>query len=219
MFAVDVIPDGIQPIVAYRMWTYALTKRGATLHSLTCQGIRRCPWEDAGPDWVVATCTRIQGHAAPANQCSCGVYAVAPIPELLRHAVPFERGDGVGALMGRVELAGKVIEHERGYRAERARIVGLVPIEGATRDVMRFGNRLGIPISPAVPLPLAVQPSEREIKVLEMIASGSTTGEVAKALGISRYAVERDMERTLDALRTPLLAQVLTHWLPPPAAA
>jgi DNA-binding CsgD family transcriptional regulator len=219
MYAVDVIPDGIQPIVAYRLWTYVLTKGGGSLHSLTCQGIRLCPWEDAGPGWVVASCTGIQGHAAPANQCSCGVYAVASVSELLRHAEPFERGDGVGALMGRVELAGKVIEHERGYRAEKARIVEFIPVERATRDVMRFGNRLGIPISPAVPLPSAVQPSEREIKVLEMIASGSTTGEVAKALGISRYAVERHLERAMDALSTPLPAQFLTRWLPPPAAA
>jgi DNA-binding CsgD family transcriptional regulator len=222
MYAVDVIPDGIQPIGAYRLWTYDLTKRGASLHSLMCHGIRPCPWEDAGPGWVVASCTGIQGHAAPANQCSCGVYAVASIPELLRHAVPFERGDGVGALMGRVELAGKVIEHERGYRAERARIVGLVPIEGATRDVMRYGNRLGIPISPAVPLPVAVQPSEREIKVIEMIASGSTTEEVAKSMGISRYSVERHLERAMDALRTPLaqvLTQVLAPWPPPSEAA
>jgi DNA-binding CsgD family transcriptional regulator len=221
MYAVDLIPDGIQPIVAYHLWTYVLTKRGASLHSLRCQGIRPCPWEDAGPGWVVASCTDIHGHAAPANQCSCGVYAVASIPELLRHAEPFERGDGVGTLMGRVELAGKVIEHQRGYRAERARIVGLVPIEGATRDVRRLGNRLGIPVSPAVPLPLLlpVQLSKREIEVLGMIANGSTTEDVAKALRISRYAVERHLERAMDALSTALPAQFLTRWLPPPAAA
>lgn len=219
MYAVDVIPDGIQPIVAYRLWTYVLTKRGASLHSLTCEGIRPCPWEDAGPGWVVASCTEMQGHAAPANQCSCGVYAVPSIPELLSHAEPFERGDGVGAVMGRVELAGKVIEHQRGYRAERARIVGLVPIEGVTRDVMRLGSRLGIPVSPAVPLPSPVEPSEREIEVIGMIAAGSTTEDVAKALGISRYAVGRHLERAMDALRPPLPTHFLTGWLPPPAAA
>jgi Bacterial regulatory proteins, luxR family len=203
------IPDGIRPIVGYRMWSYVLTKWGSRLHSLTCAGINSCPWEGAARGWVVASCTRNRAHAAPAEHCTCGVYAVTTIPEMLRHGVPFERGDGVGTLMGRVELAGKIIEHENGYRAERARIAELVPIEGRIRDVMRLANRLGIPISPAVPLSSRL--SQPEVKVLEMIASGSTTGEIAKALGISGYAVKRELRRSLNAVMAPL-GRVVALW-------
>ena len=52
--------------------------------------------------------------------------------------------------MGRVELAGKVIEHEHGYRAERARVAEFIPIHGWERPVMVLGNRLGVPIANAV---------------------------------------------------------------------
>ena len=39
-------------------------------------------------------------------------------------------------VLGRVALSGKVIEHDFGYRAERARIAELIPFRGAERSVM-----------------------------------------------------------------------------------
>ncbi|MCD6022339.1 MAG: hypothetical protein K0R20_2049 [Actinomycetia bacterium] len=49
-------------------------------------------------------------------------------------------------VFGRVELAGKVIEHETGYRAERAHIAELIPTTtdgGVTRSLAR---RLELPL-------------------------------------------------------------------------
>jgi hypothetical protein len=53
----------------------------------------------------------------------------------------FREGDLV---IGRVDLAGKVIEHDFGYRAERARIAELIPAAGAERAALRVANRLGL---------------------------------------------------------------------------
>jgi hypothetical protein len=151
----DRIPDGIEPLSGYRMWRYVLTTRRAWLHSMTCAGLGGCPWEQAGTDWVESHCmvNDHPWHVSPSEGCSCGVYAVSSPAKLYEDGLPFEGGDGSGFLMGRVDLAGKVIEHDWGYRAERARIAQLIPIEGAIRDVMRFGSRLGVSIAPAVPPP------------------------------------------------------------------
>jgi hypothetical protein len=55
------------------------------------------------------------------------------------------RADDV--ILGRVELAGKVIEYTSGYRAERARITELTPVAGTEREAMRLANRLGLPMT------------------------------------------------------------------------
>jgi len=56
-------------------------------------------------------------------------------------------------VLGRIELAGKVIEHEWGYRAERARIAELIPFRGTEQSVMILAARLGLPISEPVDIP------------------------------------------------------------------
>jgi hypothetical protein len=68
-----------------------------------------------------ATCLYASGaasyeHHAPAWDCSCGFYAV-PADQL--HQWPYP------GLVAEVELSGVVIEHDRGYRAEHQRVVGL----------------------------------------------------------------------------------------------
>lgn len=69
-----------------------------------------------------ATCTRYESpfsridlHAVPALNCSCGFYALPSDVE------PWGEGAAWVTLM--VELSGKVIEHEKGYRAEHQRVV------------------------------------------------------------------------------------------------
>lgn len=54
-----------------------------------------------------------------------------------------ERRDS-GLILGRVELAGKIIEHDDGYRAQTARIAELIPIEGDESNGMRLAARLGL---------------------------------------------------------------------------
>src|SRR5687767_12329983 len=95
-----VIPDGIQPIVAYRAWRVTIGERVRfwPLGSLFGGSY----WEGAESRWVSATCERYlahvgycgcwrlparhpdratcpfhgQRHAAPHERCSCGFYAL-----------------------------------------------------------------------------------------------------------------------------------------------
>jgi hypothetical protein len=158
----DRIPDGIEPLVGYRMWSATLEHRHASLHSLTCSEVEPCPWDRPPFTWATASCFLEMGHAAPSEGCSCGIYALKSLPELTTSMgwVPL-----VGTVvLGRVELAGKIIEHDTGYRAERARIVELIPIEGQIRDVMLVANRVGLPISRAVPGNSLVQRPEVRVE-------------------------------------------------------
>jgi hypothetical protein len=128
------VPDGITPIRAYRIWEI---DQFGTVTSLGGDP----SWPESA--WVYAQCSRgprdgpfdAPRHHAPAEGCSCGIYAVKS-PGSLKEVVgmsmfvlpagerPSERRRAVGV----VELAGKVIEHHLGYRAERARIAGIAPI-------------------------------------------------------------------------------------------
>jgi hypothetical protein len=152
----DRVPDGIEPMVGYRLWAYALGGRRAQLHSLRSLSLIVHPlgksdWDGAASNWVFASCD-ICGHVQPNEDCTCGFYAVKLLSQLIP---PFplrtpesrvNRGVESGIVLGRVELAGKIIEHEYGYRAERARIAELIPMRGTERTVMRLGARLGLPI-------------------------------------------------------------------------
>jgi hypothetical protein len=88
-------------------------------------------------------------------------------------------GSASGLVMGRVELAGKVIEHEFGYRAERARIVELIPFKGTERSVMILSARVGLPVSEPVDMPSPVRtlppPTGSRVRDL-MNQVGSTLG-------------------------------------------
>jgi hypothetical protein len=56
-------------------------------------------------------------------------------------------------VLGRVELAGKVIEHALGYRAERARIVELLPLRDQQRTVEAIARRVGVGVGQPVRVP------------------------------------------------------------------
>jgi hypothetical protein len=56
-----------------------------------------------------------------------------------------------GVVLGRVELAGKVIECSLGYRAERARIAELISIAGDRRSAAELALRLGLPLATIPP--------------------------------------------------------------------
>jgi len=75
-------------------------------------------------------------HPVPGVTCECGLYAMKPGREGLASGDPFAMGLAslIGPVGGVVELAGRVIEHAHGYRAERARILHLL----AFRDLVRL---------------------------------------------------------------------------------
>jgi hypothetical protein len=98
-----------EPILAWRSWT--LTGRrdgdGLLLRPVTA-GSR--PWRPR--EIAQATCRLAWSHEAPNLDCSCGLHATRELETLRRTRCP--------AVLGRVALWGRVIEHEHGYRARFA---------------------------------------------------------------------------------------------------
>jgi hypothetical protein len=60
-------------------------------------------------------------HAAPAAGCTCGIYAAREPAGAWTYLRGRDDADTVARVIGRVMLWGKVVEHEDGWRAERAR--------------------------------------------------------------------------------------------------
>jgi hypothetical protein len=160
----DLVPDGIEPLVGYRTWFQSLGRRHASLHSMNCSEDEPCPWEGDPSNWVTASCALGENHRAPEEGCSCGIYALKNPTELKTFIGMLLAGTspwGGTHVLGRVELAGKIIEHGDGYRAEKARIAELMPFDGQTREVMLVSNRLSIPMSPPLrPPPVCVEYEE-----------------------------------------------------------
>ena len=98
-------------------------------------------------------------HGVPDEGCSCGFYAMKELDaQLLRTAGMAVQDAGNNGteevfVLGRVELAGKVIEHEIGYRAERARIVELIPLRDQQRTIEVIARRAGVGLGQPVGVP------------------------------------------------------------------
>ena len=54
-------------------------------------------------------------------------------------------------VVGRVELAGKVIEHDFGYRAERARVAEVFTVDGAADWAEAVAARYRVPVGERIP--------------------------------------------------------------------
>jgi hypothetical protein len=133
--------DVIEPLVGYREWVLI----GNELLS----PLARTPW-DAGlvRAECLASCREAAGlwrrpaaHQGPAPDpgCVCGIYALFDPPRRVgRERLAVARGAVV--LWGRIEL------HQRGMRAEYARIVTLAlpSSRNAADAVMRAAQRLGV---------------------------------------------------------------------------
>lgn len=101
------------PVLGYRMWSVG---------DRALVGFRT-EWRAPRLD---ARCLNGRGDLdIPHTECGrppCGVYATKTLAELLA-AHPFELAGDVA--LGLVALSGKVVEHERGYRAARADVVAV----------------------------------------------------------------------------------------------
>jgi hypothetical protein len=109
-------PDAIQPIRAWRVWKAVRMPDGSVLLGSL---VGRTAWPRG--EAMRAHCRR-SGHPAPSAGCSCGIYAHRSRDAALQHA----RDSGPDLIVGEVELWGHVVEHEHGFRAERARPIALM---------------------------------------------------------------------------------------------
>lgn len=153
-------PDLIEPIVGYRAWRYIASERAVRLFPITAadDDLGESEWEGAWSGWVRASCpTRDEvAHLAPDEGCSCGFYAmktpdaVASFTAMSQIRTDGDPADELNSIVfGRVELAGKVIEHETGYRAERAHIAELIPTTTDGGVTLSIARRLRLPLGPA----------------------------------------------------------------------
>jgi len=226
------VPDASEPLAGYRMWTYTLRPGRIQLHSLSCGGgmscgaDATCGWGRGkiGTTWATASC-RLGRHrraGVPAENCSCGFYAMRTLDRLLEEApLPFsfvipdlDPDADEDMVLGRVELAGKVIEHEHGFRAEKARVAKLLPFEGAEPKVRRLASRMGVPMGPSVGLSSApelvpFEPrddrfglNDREEEILRLVKQGRSLKEVSRYLCIERDTVNAHMYSIFEKLRT-----------------
>jgi hypothetical protein len=119
---VDLAPDLVEPVVAWRVWR-ALDDGGVTRLSSI---FYRSNWPHCAP--LVASCQHVrlplwpfrrEWHEAPAARCGCGIYATsaARLRAYLRGRLTLIEGISV---VGRVSLWGTVVECESGWRASLA---------------------------------------------------------------------------------------------------
>ena len=178
MQGLERVPDAIEPLTGYRAWYFAVDRYGGSLFPIgTPDPSGWSVWDGAHKCWVSATCRRSADvrqarldalgrclcrqqvalglrsilcpdcddpHLPPGDYCSCGFYAMKTLASV-------EEPSGSDVILGRVEFAGKVIECTSGYRAERARIAELIPIQGTERQAMRLADRLELRLTKSVP--------------------------------------------------------------------
>jgi hypothetical protein len=96
-----------EPITGWRTWTLAGSRDAGEVRLLPIAGTGK-PWPPRAG--VRAECARRRGHDVPGADCTCGIHATHTTDPLRRTRDP--------AVLGRVSLWGRVLEHELGYRAE-----------------------------------------------------------------------------------------------------
>lgn len=138
----------VGPLQAYRCWRVEWQGEFPVLGSLFQSTI----WPAATP--LRAACEKQPGsvlawirrrfrhatevHPAPTWNCECGIYAMAGLKEdesLELSPYVYRRGpmDRVLRVAGVVQLWGRVVQHEHGYRAEYARPLKLLTVPSLAR--------------------------------------------------------------------------------------
>ena len=133
-----------EPIRAYRAWRHRPPAQSARLESFGGQ----TTWTPKR--WMRAECKvmRAMGtHAAPASGCSCGIYATKDLALVAGLRLLAVVGNETSVMIGIVELADTIIEHDFGYRAEYARVAALLPRPGQESAAEWIAAVYGVPVS------------------------------------------------------------------------
>ena len=136
-----------EPLVGWRIWRVVGDTLRATVWPTEWPPLARfeaeChdrPSPFTEPDAVPSA------HRSPERSCDCGVYAFKrrEDAELLAR----EKVDPQDVLaLGRVSLWGRVIETERGFRAERAYPYDLLLLGGTEQLARKLRNRYAVDVS------------------------------------------------------------------------
>lgn len=87
-------------------------------------------------------------HDAPSRGCDCGIYALKSRSDALYLAQQIAKP--VLAAVGRVSLWGRVVETERGYRAQYAYIYDLTLLGGTDVEADEIRNRYAVDVEPSL---------------------------------------------------------------------
>ena len=151
------VPDAIEPLTAFRAWRHVPNDSRAQLHPMA-----RRPGEVWLPNaWTEARCLAgglsayvrrshaVEPHAAPHEGCTCGLYGMRTLDDLVDElsTLGLRALSSAGIVVGRVELAGKVVEHELGYRAQYGRVVELLSAPGVLEVPFAAAAQYGVPVS------------------------------------------------------------------------
>jgi hypothetical protein len=123
------VPDSITPVVGYRTWQ--VSGGGSRLKAIAHPAVwepgrnrAKCAGGYAPANWLNGDEDHDARHAAPLEGCSCGWYAMRTLEGFVHD---FIGGYTYSAdVAGKVAMWGKVIEGERGYRAQYAKVVELL---------------------------------------------------------------------------------------------
>jgi len=150
-------PDYAEPVSGWRAWLVSEVDGrpllgGVVFHAAWEPGVphvaqclhfrpqRLRPWRRRSPD-----------HEAPGEGCRCGIYAAAELADARDYAVPGRlpepvRWPTLHRVVGRAALWGRVVEHERGWRASHGYPeLLLVPADDASWLVPAL-EAYGVPI-------------------------------------------------------------------------
>jgi hypothetical protein len=118
------VPDGVEPVVGWRVWDVVELDGSLRLCSLAFWSV----WLPCRA--AAATCRRalaeaglrgLPPHAAPQARCTCGIYATQTAAQVLAYSRGVRRrADTVHRVAGRAALWGTVVECEGGWRASHA---------------------------------------------------------------------------------------------------
>lgn len=134
------IPDFFSPLEAWRK--FDTMADGSVLCSV---GIGQFPWlsAESGAAYCASGSGEFTTHGAcPSLKCSCGYYAYKKREDAEVH--------GQGQILARIEVWGRIAEHERGYRCEHARIKELFLLDSLGylgEQVKSLEKRYKIPVT------------------------------------------------------------------------
>lgn len=133
------IPDFFHVLTGWRKFD-ALVNGDAILKSVAAA--QMWPSAELGAAFCVGTYEH-DSHLAPALNCSCGYYAYKTRDDAAKHSQ--------GKLLVRVELWGRIAEHERGYRAQHMKIVEIfLPPDFPARSALEARYRCPVVIDEGV---------------------------------------------------------------------
>jgi hypothetical protein len=136
-------PDYADALIGWRVW--CVVRRGGELRLASVIADELWPFDTE----LVARCRahevpsgslfvdRPAVHPAPASDCTCGIYAAREPAAVWTYLRGRDEVDTVARVLGRVLLWGRLVEHDCGWRAERA-----YPLDVYTGDV-ELKSRLG----------------------------------------------------------------------------